>query len=110
MKTCATCHHFHKPPAMSASIRTEDFMTGTCHATPPTSDFKWNRTRSHDYCAHHSDNVAPQFATGTTGPAPLAVTKTAAAPSTDLTPRVVSPSKSRGKPARGELFPHETTR
>lgn len=105
MKTCATCLHFHKPPAMSASIRTEDFMTGTCHATPPVGDFKWNRTRSHDYCAHHSDNVAAQFATGTTGPAPLAATTAAAAPSTGKAPALnQSSARKSSRPARGELF------
>lgn len=102
MNTCGTCSHFHKQS--HAGVRSDDFVTGTCHAMPPVRDFNWHRTRSHDYCAHHSANTPPQFATGTTGAAPLAAL-TAAAPSTDQAPRVLASSKSKGRPARGELFP-----
>lgn len=97
MKTCATCQHFHH--ARHRSVRSDDFLAGECRATAPVRDFTWNRTKSHDYCALHSDN-APQFATGTSGPEPLAATA-AAAPSTG---RVSTKAKTSSKPARGELF------
>lgn len=104
MKTCATCQHFYH--ARHRSVRSDDFLAGECRATAPVRDFTWNRTKSHDYCALHSDN-APHFATGMTltGATPLSSPLVeAAAPTTDQAAPQPSKARTRSRPARGELF------
>lgn len=58
--TCATCAHWR--PSDNHSLRRLNDTVGECRGGPPVADFKWPRSKAHDYCSSHSPN-AVSFAT-----------------------------------------------